>query len=192
MARLLLLRHAQSEWNALGRWQGWGDPPLSAAGVAQSEKAAEGLHGFAGPVVSSDLLRASQTAEILAARLGLGRVSPEPGLREVDVGNWSGLTRDEIEAAYPGQLAAWRDGSLPGAEGGELRTAFTARVVDAVDRLGTRYEGDVLVVTHSGVIHALERHLGVYEGRRVDNLGGRWFEAESPLVSAGTRVDLLG
>lgn len=189
--RLLLLRHAESEWNALGRWQGWGDPPLSREGRDQAARGATALSDFTGPVVSSDLRRASETAQILATLLGLGDVTIEPGVREVDVGDWSGLTHDEIEHRFPGALAAWRAGTLPRAHGGELREAFLERIVAATQRIADGFAGNsVLVLTHGGVIHALERHLGVHV-ERVPNLGGQWFEAASPLRAVGDPVRLL-
>src|SRR3974390_1149426 len=103
-SRLLLLRHAQSEWNAEGRWQGWADPPLSGEGDAQIAEAAAQLEGQRFDlVVTSDLLRARQTAERLLDSLEIDvECRVEPGLREFDAGEWSGLTRDQIEQRWPG------------------------------------------------------------------------------------------
>jgi broad specificity phosphatase PhoE len=173
VSRLLLLRHAQSTWNAERRWQGWADPSLSDIGRDQAQAAARALRGGGfGVVVASDLARARETAEIVAGVLGLGDVEIEPGLRERDVGAWSGLTTDEIEARWPGQLAAWRAGELTAIPEGEGDIAD--RVVSAVERVSLLHRGDtVLAVTHGGVIRTLERHLGV-EPSIVRNLGGRW------------------
>src|SRR5580765_6857553 len=100
MATLVLVRHAESTWNAEGRWQGHADPPLSDAGRAQAEALAEDLAGERfDAVYTSDLARAAQTAEIIARRFGLPAVS-DPALREVDVGSWSGLTREEVAARF--------------------------------------------------------------------------------------------
>ena len=98
--RVLLIRHGRSTWNAERRWQGWADPPLSPRGIAQAEAAAAALKDVAiQVVVSSDLVRARSTAEIIARAAGVG-VSIEPALRERDVGLCSGLTADEIEARW--------------------------------------------------------------------------------------------
>ena len=103
MTRVLLVRHGQSEWNAAGRWQGQADPPLTDLGRHQALHAARNL-GVVDAVVASDLQRASETALIIAEALGVGPVVLEPGLRERDAGEWSGLTRAEIERDWPGYL----------------------------------------------------------------------------------------
>ena len=103
--RLALVRHGQSTWNALGRWQGQADPPLSPLGEEQAAEAAERLEATGVAVtgvVTSDLVRARRTGEIVAAALGLGPVDVRPDLREYDVGDWSGLTKPEIEKKWPG------------------------------------------------------------------------------------------
>ena len=175
VARLLLIRHAQSTWNAEGRWQGWADPPLSAEGVRQAAAAAARLGGLGlERVVSSDLARAQRTAEVLAGGLGLGHVEADAGWRERNVGEWSGLTRVEIEARWPGQLLAWREGRLERPPGGEAQAELEARVRAGLERAAGG-SGVSLVVTHGGVIHTAERLLGV-EVTHIGNLGGRWVE----------------
>ena len=172
---LLLVRHGQSTWNDEGRWQGQADPPLSALGEAQAAEAAARLAGVGfAAVASSDLVRARRTAEIVARSLALGPVIVEPRLKEYDVGRWCGLTKPEIEQGWPGMIAAWAGGALPSTPGGELRVAFAERVVASLRRLaGEMPAGDMLVVTHSGVVRTLERLLGV-EHVPIGNLSGRW------------------
>src|ERR687894_225034 len=106
MARLLLVRHGESTWNARGRWQGWADPPLTDLGRAQAEAAGPAAAPV-DAVVSSDLQRARATAELMAVALGLdpAAVHVEPDVRERDVGDFTGLTRAEIEERWPGVLA---------------------------------------------------------------------------------------
>ena len=189
MIRLLLVRHGESTWNALSRWQGQADPPLSPLGERQAEDAAVRLAEIATitAVWASDLVRAARTAELIAGHLGIARVSEEPRLRERDVGSWSGLTRDEIEERWPGYLASRR--SPPDFEGDdELLARTRAGLAAAVDGSD---EGEVLVVTHGGVIRTIERSLGAIP-ERLPNLGGRWLVAESPTdLSLGERVVLL-
>ena len=193
MTRLLLLRHAESEWNAQGRWQGWADPPLSPEGRDQALAAGRILRsaGFTA-VASSDLRRARLTAELAANELGLSRpVLVDVGLREYDVGEWSGLTRGEIEAQWPGALDAWRQGRLAATPGGETREAFVARIGSALMRVAANdSHGPVLVITHGGVISTMERLLGA-DPRRLAHLGGRWFEWSGDGLHAGHVVFLF-
>ena len=187
--RLLLVRHGESTWNAQSRWQGQADPPLSPFGEQQAEDAVVRLAEIATVtgVWASDLIRARRTAEIIAARVGVAEVRPEPRLRERDVGAWSGLTREEIEERWPGYLAARR--SPPDFEGDEQLLARARAGLTAVtDGSGA---GDVLVVTHGGVIRTIERSLGATPDR-LPNLGGRWIVADSPTsLVLGERVVLL-
>ena len=185
MARLLLLRHGESTWNAEGRWQGWADPALSDSGREQAQGAVADL-ADAGPgaVVSSDLERARGTARIVADALKL-TVEVEAALRERDVGAWSGLTADEIEQGWPGALAAWRAGRLASPPEGETDAALGARALEALRRLAARPEGCLLVVTHGGVIRVVERHFGL-QPSRTPNLSGRWVHAEGTGLVLGS------
>ena len=171
---LLLVRHAESAWNAAGRWQGWADPPLSSAGEAQARAAAGELTALGlEAVASSDLQRARRTAELLAHQLALGPVHVDAGLRERDVGDFTGLTRDEIEDRWPGILAEWRQGRVERAPNGEGRE-FIERILAALDRLAATFTGRrLLVVAHGGVIRTLHRHLGGEPGPP-HHLGGLW------------------
>lgn len=190
MARLLLLRHGQSTWNAEARWQGWADPPLSPLGEAQSRAAAAWLDGAPlGGVVSSDLQRARRTAEIVAEALGSSPVQVEPGLRERDVGDWSSLTAEQIGARWPDALAAWRAGRSRQPPGGEHDDVMTARVLDALSPLLNRQAEALLVVTHGGVIRLLERRLGM-QALTVSHLSGRWFKKGPRGLLAGEQMTL--
>jgi probable phosphoglycerate mutase len=189
MIRLLLVRHGESTWNAVSRWQGQADPPLSPFGERQAEDAGARLAEIATitAVWASNLIRARRTGDLIAQRLGIAQVREEPLLRERDVGAWSGLTRDEIEERWPGYLAARR--SPPDFEGDdELLARTRAGLAAAADGSGP---GDVLVVTHGGVIRTIERSLGAIP-ERLPNLGGRWLLADTPTdLSLGERVVLL-
>src|ERR671916_1575811 len=161
MARMLLVRHGQSTWNAAGRWQGWADPPLTDLGRAQAEAAAPAAAPV-DAVVSSDLERARVTAELMAAALDIGAVHVEAGLRERDVGDYTGLTRAEIEERWPGSLSQGGNASIArnprDARFGESIEELAARVNSALARLAARYAGQrVLVITHGGVVRNLER-----------------------------------
>lgn len=185
VTNLLLTRHGQSTWNAEGRWQGQADPPLSDLGRAQAVCAARAV-GTVDLVVASDLVRSYETAGIIAEQLGVGPVVIETGLREVDAGEWSGLTRAQIEERWPGHLAAER--RPPGFED---PTSLRSRVLEALDRLVESYEGaSMLVISHSGVIYDVESHLGV-DRVRIPNLAGRHLFHDGSRFLLGERVELV-
>jgi broad specificity phosphatase PhoE len=161
--RLLLVRHGESTWNFEHRIQGQSDPPLSEEGRRQAERLGRRLIGqtFAG-FYSSDLKRALETAGSIATATG-GRPEPMNALREIYLGEWEGLRTEELARRFP---EAWRRWAaepnwdlVPGGEGAER---FETRVVGALDALFARHrQGDVLVVTHGGVIQvALHSVLG--------------------------------
>jgi probable phosphoglycerate mutase len=195
-SRLLLIRHAQSTWNAAGRWQGWADPPLSAEAAGQIAEAAASLRGETfGLVATSDLVRARDTAEQLITTLALtAECLVEPGLREYDAGEWSGLSRDEIEQRWPGDIERYGRQQLDSPPRGEPRAAFERRVTDAGRRVAeaARKVGGrgLLVVTHGGVVRALARASGVAE-HRVGHLAGYRGRHEQGGLFPETPVDLL-
>jgi probable phosphoglycerate mutase len=194
MTAVLLVRHGESEWNAAGRWQGWADIPLTTMGRMQAADAVAQLAPFGiDTVVASDLGRTIETASIIADLLGIGHVHPESGLREFNVGEWSGLTRPEIEERWPGQLARWGTGELVQTPGGEHRQHFIRRIKAAVVAIAGRYlHNTVLAVTHGGVIGALQHALDPDGDReRIGNLMGRWVEVEGETIALGSLVRLL-
>lgn len=155
--RFTLVRHAQSTWNAAGRWQGHADTPLSARGREQASAAAVRLaRRCFDRLVCSDLRRARDTASVIGAALGL---APEVrgDLRELDVGKWTGLTREEIAGSDAVLLAAFDSGDpdvRPG--GGETRGELRARARAAAEALAADLPGGrILVVAHLGVLRAL-------------------------------------
>jgi broad specificity phosphatase PhoE len=146
MTTILLARHGETDWNREGRWQGWADPPLNETGRAQARALATELAGTPfDAVYSSDLRRARETAEIVAAPHGI-EVVVDPALREIDVGSWSGLTRTEISERFP-------DGRRPD---GETHEQHAARVRAAVSRLARSHpDGRILLVSHGGTIRSV-------------------------------------
>jgi probable phosphoglycerate mutase len=151
---ILLARHGETDWNSERRWQGHADQPLNEVGRAQALELADTVAGRAIDVVySSDLVRAHETALIVADRLGLP-VEVDAELREVDVGDWSGRVHTELEDLDPEGYRRWQEGGK-GWSGGESYEEMGERVVAAVLRLAARHPGQtVLVVTHGGSIRA--------------------------------------
>jgi probable phosphoglycerate mutase len=154
MTTILLARHGETDWNSERRWQGHEDRPLNDIGRAQARALADSLADQEIDVVySSDLVRAHETAQIVADRLGLP-VEVDAGLREVDVGDWSGRAQSEIEAIDPEGFRRWQQGGK-GWSGGESYEEMGERVVAAVLRLAARHPGQtLLLVTHGGSIRA--------------------------------------
>ena len=162
--RLVLWRHGRTEWNAVGRFQGQLDPPLDATGRREAVAAASHLVGTgilpAGTVVvSSDLDRTVQTANVLTGLLGVS-VRLDARLREHGMGCWEGLTRDEVAERYPDQYADWTAGRPVQGRGGEEPAAVGERALAALVDLP---EAPVaVVVTHGGTAgRLLERLLGL-------------------------------
>ncbi|MEZ5382666.1 MAG: histidine phosphatase family protein [Microthrixaceae bacterium] len=183
---VLLIRHGQSEWNEAGRWQGQQDPPLTEAGRNDARAAARVI-GALDAMVSSHLQRASETAQYLADAIGVGPVFTDRRWAERSAGPWEGLTRPEIEAGWPGFLEA---GNRP--EGWESDEALVGRAMASLGDLWQQMgDGELAVVTHSGLIMALEAHMGEPVGR-MPNLGGRWLRGDAAdRWQLGRRVQLV-
>ncbi|MEU9077611.1 bifunctional RNase H/acid phosphatase [Kitasatospora sp. NPDC048538] len=158
----VLLRHGETALTPQKRFSGSGgtDPELSDRGRWQAERAAAALaaRGSVQAVVASPMRRTRQTAEIVAARLGL-EVRYEDGLREVDFGDWEGLTFAEVQERYPDDLAAWLGSAKAKPTGSsESFTTLTHRAGVARDKIIARNPGrTVLVVSHVSPIKTLVR-----------------------------------
>lgn len=154
------MRHGETSWNVAGRWQGQADPDLTEQGEAQARDVAAALAGApARPwrrVVSSDLLRARRTAEVIAEALGVP-LALDPRLRERDAGRWSGLLRAEVREREPELLAAFLAGDPEARPGGgenthEVRTRALAAIASIVD---VSPGEPTILVSHLGWIRTL-------------------------------------
>jgi probable phosphoglycerate mutase len=190
--RILLIRHGRSCWNVERRWQGWADPPLAPRGIAQAHAAAAALEGLGvRTVVSSDLARARSTAEIIASRAAV-RVSVQPALRERNIGLWSGLTSDEIEARWPGRLEAHRaDPGMP-FPGGETTETLLRRAMPALLTIAREdpREAVAVVVSHGALIRCVRVALGGVD-TSIRALAGCWLEAGGGGLRLAADVDLV-
>ncbi len=148
---LYLMRHGQTEWNAMGRMQGWQDSPLTAKGRAQAELqasiiASRAVTGFAR--FSSPLGRARSSAEII---FGGADFVTDARLAEIDIGRFSGELDRDLRAAYPQLFQGGRLDWYDRAPGGEGFAGLRARVRDFLDGL----QAPALIVTHGITLHMI-------------------------------------
>lgn len=160
-ATFVLLRHGETALTPQKRFSGSGgsDPSLSDVGREQAERAAAAFaaRGTIQAVVSSPLKRCQETAQAVAARLGLD-VRIEDGLRETDFGAWEGLDFGEVRERQPEELNAWLASPKAAPPDGESFAAVARRVSAARERLVAEYAGrTVLLVTHVTPIKTLVR-----------------------------------
>ena len=163
---IFLIRHGQTAFNVERRLQGRMDSPLTALGAEQARKMGETLRGVIDPVgltvIASPLGRTRRTAEIVCETLGLDcPIELDPRLAEIDVGDWEGLTGDEIEAVTPGARST--PGWLLTAPGGETWETASARVAGWLDEHNVRDGCHRLVVSH-GITGRILRALYQGEG----------------------------
>jgi len=150
--RLLLLRHAETDWNRERRYQGWTDTPLSAAGLGQAEAAARLLAGSRlGAVWASPLRRARDTAAVIAAPHGL-EVQTDPAFREMRFGPWEGLTASEARARFPDEYRAWVETPhLARWTGAETLAEVRERVLGGLGELRRAYAGQTVCLVAHGM-----------------------------------------
>jgi len=162
MTELWLIRHGQTDWNLTGRWQGQApySPGLNAAGRAQALAILEQLpDADFSAIYSSDLLRARQTAGLIAESLGL-TVILDPRLREMNLGVWEGMLSSEIEAQYPLELERRKQNPLHApAPKGESPFEVAERVIAAADEIAGKHPDDsVLIVSHGVALAVMICH----------------------------------
>lgn len=157
--RIIAIRHGETEWNRETRMQGQLDIGLSDWGRHQAQCLALALGDESfDAIYSSDLLRALQTAQALAASSS-DRIVTDAGLRERCFGIFEGLTYRDVQVRWPDQAQRWhvRDPDF-GPHGGETLRAFDARCMHTLTRLAAAHPGEhVAIVTHGGVLDCLYR-----------------------------------
>jgi broad specificity phosphatase PhoE len=151
---IVLVRHGETDWNRENRFQGHADVPLNDAGRAQARLLAHELEGESFVAAySSPLARALETATIVAEPHGL-EVHASPALMEVDVGSWSGLDRDHVQARFPEGYARWIEHGH-GWDDGESYEELGDRVVEGLCEIAASHPHEtVLAVTHGGPIRS--------------------------------------
>ncbi len=195
---IVLIRHAETVWNAEGRWQGQTDVALSEKGRGEVRRASERFRGQRfDRIVSSDLSRAFDTASGIAGVLAsLPPIERDPSLREMNLGRWCGLLHAEVLAKFPGELTSLQAGTLEegsahriGVDGETLRE-LAARVGATLDRvISESGEGErVLLVTHGGVIRTVLMAMLGLAGTRRPLVGARNTAITTLEVRNGARV----
>ncbi len=199
-ARLCLVRHGETAWNAEGRVQGQTDVPLSEIGHAQARAVAQALarERFAA-LYTSDLTRVRQTARPAAERLGL-EPRAEARLRERHYGMFETLTYREAKERFPADYARFRERDPDfDFSGGESLSAFNARALECVAAIAATHAGaSVLVFTHGGVLEMVYRRaagmpLSSARDFEIPNAALNWVEigADSWRVHAWAQRDHL-
>lgn len=154
--RIVLWRHGQTNWNIENRFQGHSDIPLNEVGLQQAERAAPLLLALRpSKIISSDLIRAQQTAAALA-KISTLDVAIDPGLRETNGGNWEGKTGAENRAEDYDRFVNWLDGDdQPAGQTGERRSEIAARAVNAINAALHEDVSTLIVVTHGGTARCI-------------------------------------
>jgi broad specificity phosphatase PhoE len=156
---VVLLRHGQTDYNVAGRMQGHIDSHLTETGVAQAAEVAPEIARLAPDrLISSDLARAADTAETVAAACGQS-VKLDARLRETHLGEWQGRTVEQIEEAYPGAIAIWRSDPGWAPPGGESRIDVVRRALPVVEELDEEFasptDATAVLIAHGGLIAGL-------------------------------------
>jgi broad specificity phosphatase PhoE len=151
MTTLYLIRHGETDWNTEGRWQGQADVPLNQKGLDQAKTIAKNLRSLdLKSIVSSDLARASQTANFLALEKGLD-VNLDSRLREIHMGSWQGLLISEIQIRYADEYKKRQENPWEFAPpGGETALQVQNRALSSINEIITKYPGDHIAVFSHG------------------------------------------
>jgi 2,3-bisphosphoglycerate-dependent phosphoglycerate mutase len=200
MSRILLIRHGETDWNKMGRWQGFAPIPLNEEGHTQARILATYLkkrNESITALYSSDLPRCRQTAEYIAQAIGLP-IRLDRRLREIDLGLWQGLTKEEIMAWDPdGWQANLPDSYNYVKDGGESTAQAGKRAVQCLQEAiaGHASESTLLMVSHGGTMRGimvetglLDKHARIhFENTAItvlqwDHRGQQWHLESSPNV----------
>ena len=157
--KLLLIRHGQTDWNILRRFQGQSDIPLNEVGQKQAMALADRLSTqHIDTLYFSDLQRTHETANIISSLSGCKpELHPDPHLREINFGDWEGLTYNEIKEKYPDTLAERENDIYKNAPpNGETLEQLCMRVQSMLDELYAKHKDQVvLIVSHGGMLQVL-------------------------------------
>ncbi|EHI99790.1 Phosphoglycerate mutase [Clostridium sp. DL-VIII] len=160
---VLLIRHGETEWNTLGKFQGCTDIALSENGIKQARLLNDRIRGNFDCIYASPLSRALETANIL-----VGNTSKEviiaPEIREINFGEWEGLTVKDIREKYPEVFKTWRtdkkESKICGGDSSILNASNRAR--NCILNIVSKHKGEkIVIVAHGGIIKA--GLIGIFE-----------------------------
>lgn len=173
--RLILVRHGESEWNRIGRYQGQLDAPLSDLGLRQAEALAKRLSTEKlDAIFSSPLQRARRTAEAIAQYHPSLEIQHDPALLEIHHGDWQGLYAPEVREKYAEALEEWRvyptRSQMPN---GESFSNILKRTLNFRERVCQQYGSDasIVVSTHDVVVKIL---IADALGMHMDRINRLW------------------
>lgn len=154
--KVLLIRHGETEWNKSGRFQGCTDIPLTDEGRYQAEKLAKRLDGNYDIIYSSPLSRALETARIINRDYDQ-KIVMEDNIREVNFGQWEGLTKKQIEENFKSMFDSWindkKRGNIIGGDKSILSASLRAR--DCILKIvQDNRDKTIIIVAHGGIIKA--------------------------------------
>ena len=154
--RVVLWRHGQTDWNVENRFQGHSDIPLNKVGHYQASEAAKVLAALRPDrIISSDLIRAQETAAPLASLTDI-KIEINPNLRETDGGLWEGKLASENRATHGELFANWYEGGdEPAGVTGERRSDVAKRAVAVIEKETTNFSGTIVFVTHGGTVRSV-------------------------------------
>ena len=186
MTRLILIRHGETDWNAQGRWQGHTDVPLNQNGHEQSRQLVADLEDYPiDAIYTSDLRRARETARLLSQNKGIA-IQADPRLREINLGVWEGLTRQEIEKSYLKELEERRKDQFnvaapEGETGAQVQQRSLAAIRDILSRHPT---GSVAIVAHGYTLAVVRAYFSSTPFERVREL----IPANGEIIEIDVRV----
>ena len=160
--KFFVVRHGETEWNKLGRFQGHTDISLDERGMAQAKETAVASEGWGHTAIySSPLVRTVQVAEEIA-KVSSMSVSQEPGLKELSLGELEGVTGEEMRNGWPEVFAAWRaepeNMSMPNGESlGQLRDRTWQVILDIEQRHSP--DESIVVISHNFAIRSIINEL---------------------------------
>lgn len=157
---LTIIRHGETEWNRIGKQQGQLNSDLSENGIKQAQAIKEYIKNEYDLIISSDLGRALQTAEIISEKFKY-KIILNPGLRERHLGIMQGLTMEEFKEAYHEEYKKFAssdpDYIIP--EGESARQRYD-RAIDTFNKIINDYKGkNLLIVAHGGILDSIFRYV---------------------------------
>lgn len=154
--QVLLVRHGETEWNVSGKFQGCTDINLSEEGILQAHYVKERLQGDFDCIYVSPLKRALKTAEIITENTEMTPIISKE-IREINFGEWEGLTLNQIETSYKKEFKIWRNDEINGnLVGGDLSIKIASiRAIKEILRIVKENTGKrIIIVAHGGIIKA--------------------------------------